>query len=815
MRKSIGIVVLVASVLFGMYLTCFLGDCIHYSQCIVSEEQFADIIAVRTETEGLLTALIFDEETLFYDEGSKTFYYSLVEGNSSAYDPEMKILSKDAGVGIAFLEDRITVDGIAYNQTIDFLVYTDEAYCGYGLKCTTLPLMDIECQGIGNPEEIADEPVSMNITVFDNQLGAINRLVLSDGTIQIRGGSTRGYPKRGYDISLTQKSMGYNIRDNDRALLGMRQDDDWVLYAAYNDQEKIRNVFSCKLWKNACATDNARGIDTGVEYRYLELFMNGEYWGLYALGYKIDKKQLQADVRNGREALYKVITWADRGNIEAAGAKGYETRGMEASEDWAQMLMEYYGRLPMDASANEQLYAGIDIDNAIDIYLFYNLIQGGDHVAVNLVKNLYVLIRREEDGRLTALYAPWDMDITWGNLWEREARLFTVPYGISTDVNYVMESGYLNQLIVNGDLEICRKISEKYQYLRATAWSEEKINGMLNEFEAIIYGSGAYLRDMERWPEGIYADAENGLDTFRAYVMARLQECDAYYERQELLYNESVFVRRSAQYKDFLESSFIIEVNDRVLLNDPDYIALFEYMGVDIASITDEVCFIIGNALNGRYDYLSSLVEEGESRLTSAGTVSFTTVRDGVYEVALDGVKCYNTTLFSRPDIRMAVIREGTVQEFSFVKGYGIQFVPDAFMDLSVYLEALSATGYQAVIEINNPDIWNDSNYVSLFGKLGLSEESIDKTTDFIIWNGLEKEVFALDNFHGSGNRFDAPGGYRYSLFINEDDIYGIYLNDEELFLSSEDDRAVKDVRILLVDSNSCELVESITFGVS
>ena len=82
--------------------------------------------------------------------------------------------------------------------------------------------------------------------------------------------------KKGYAVSLTQESVGGHLRDNDISLLGMRQDDDWVLYAAYNDQEKIRNVFSCNLWKDFCSTDNERGIDTGVEYRYLELFMNGD-----------------------------------------------------------------------------------------------------------------------------------------------------------------------------------------------------------------------------------------------------------------------------------------------------------------------------------------------------------------------------------------------------------------------------------------------------------------------------------------------------------------------------------------------------------
>ena len=107
--------------------------------------------------------------------------------------------------------------------------------------------------------------------------------IFSDGNIHVRGRTAQTYPKKGYRISLIQESLGGNTRPNHVSLLGMRQDDDWLLYAAYNDQEKIRNVFSSNLWKYTCATDNAQGMDIGMEYRYLELFVNGEYWGLYAL----------------------------------------------------------------------------------------------------------------------------------------------------------------------------------------------------------------------------------------------------------------------------------------------------------------------------------------------------------------------------------------------------------------------------------------------------------------------------------------------------------------------------------------------------
>ena len=51
---------------------------------------------------------------------------------------------------------------------------------------------------------------------------------------------------------------------------------------------------------------------------------------------------------------------------------------------------------------------------------------------------------------------------------------------------------------------------------------------MLDGCEQDIFGSGAYLRDMERWPEGSYQDPELGLSVFREYVHGRLRSMDQY-----------------------------------------------------------------------------------------------------------------------------------------------------------------------------------------------------------------------------------------------------------------------------------------------
>lgn len=71
---------------------------------------------------------------------------------------------------------------------------------------------------------------------------------------------------------------------------------------------------------------------------------------------------------------------------------------------------------------------------------------------------------------------------------------------------------------------------DRYEELRKAAWSEETLILMLTEYERQIFDSGAFLRDMERWPDGVYGEPEQKMSVFIQYVKDRLHAADAYYE---------------------------------------------------------------------------------------------------------------------------------------------------------------------------------------------------------------------------------------------------------------------------------------------
>lgn len=804
MKKIVRLIVLAASIITIIYLVRFLGSPVNYSDCIVSESQADELMATRQETINLLDSLVFNEEVLFFDINSGTFYYSLIENDSKAFAPDIKIKGNKDNVSIVFLEKEITEDLIRDNQTITVLAYTNELYCKYYLKCTTLPLMSINCT-----EDISTDYVSMNMILFDNSERPASRLISSDGNIHVRGRTAQTYPKKGYRFSLMQESVGGNIRPYHVSLLGMRQDDDWLLYAAYNDQEKIRNVFSSNLWKYTCATDNEQGMDLGMEYRYLELFVNGEYWGLYALGYPIDEKQ--SGIISSELSVIKHGINGETLQLDSNGSViGHISINPDLTDNELSGLVDYYYNLYLNTNNNENLYSGIDIDNAIDFYLFTNLTQGIDNV--DMIKNYYIILQDRTEG-IKAFYAPWDLDLTWGNKFSFTPPNYTDVYKLTEDYNCIIKSGYIYQLIFNGDSFLWEKIFEKYKLLRKTGWSEEYINYLLDKYEMDIYGSGAYLRDMERWPEGNYSNASEGLYAFRKYVMGRLREADLYYERLERVYHESenIFIRRSTGYKDFLECSFIIEINNRDLLKDSDYTDFLEYMGIDIDCITEDIHLILANPAKEKFEYLPALnLDEGEME-TSIGNISFSVIREGNYSIRLNGIYCYETSLFFEPEVEMRIVKENTGYSyfFNFSKGYDIAELvhTDVLDKLQVYLNALSKTNYYSVIEINNPDIWQNSDYTGLFEVFGISGEDIHDTTDFIIWNGSEKTAVTLDSFHVSGSIYESELCL-FSVFWNDAGGYGVYLDNHECFISSDENNRYVDVRIALLDPETYDVVD-------
>lgn len=521
-RKRIYLAILLGFAVGAFIYFINIGEAFRLENYILDGQTYDRIVSEREKCDGeLLRKIMFEEEPLFYDRMSHTFYYSVDKKNKQGYNPVVT-LNKSKGVEFSLREERITDELIQSGRRIECMVYDDTRYEPYTLAVTTLPIMSIETEG-----NIFDNDVRMEMTLFDNRAETGIRRWESEGIIARRGRTTKDYEKVGYKVSLNDKLP----------LMGMRRDDDWVLYAGYNDQEKIRNVFSCNLWKNSCAANNAFGIDNGVEYRYLELLINGNYEGLYALGYRIDDKQMGINPAADSGCVYKKVDYYSEYPVtrsEDGSIPDYEissnlmNSGQEA-EKW-QMLYDFYEGIWQYRDNDDWLMESIDIDNSIDMHLFINLVQGEDNAKGPLTKNMYITAVRTEQGGYRFLYTPWDLDITWGNVWLHKAKNYTLPYLFTPDNHVLWESGSLYELLCNGNEEIWERFLNRYWELRAGPWSDRTILEQLDQYEEQIFDSGAYVREQERWPNGSYVRTEKRLSSFKQYVLERLASMDSYYE---------------------------------------------------------------------------------------------------------------------------------------------------------------------------------------------------------------------------------------------------------------------------------------------
>lgn len=149
---------------------------------------------------------------------------------------------------------------------------------------SSLPIIVLNTNNVTIPN---DPKIPGTIEVFDN--GVFNRLtdVPSHSGymgIETRGSSSQGFPK---------KSFGFETRDefgDDEAieLLGLPEEEDWILYAPYTDKSLLRDALTYELGR--------RTGHYAPRTVFVELILNGDYHGIYCLEEKIKRDKNRVNI---------------------------------------------------------------------------------------------------------------------------------------------------------------------------------------------------------------------------------------------------------------------------------------------------------------------------------------------------------------------------------------------------------------------------------------------------------------------------------------------------------------------------------------
>ena len=488
------------------------------------------IINNRKEGDIPIGEINFNGIPLTYDSQSRCFFYSLSK-EENAYDPKVSWLADN--VEVAFENKEINDSLISNNERIAMVIYDNDRYSLNYLVCTTLPIINIDKFYDNFSYEY--ERCSFEITDNGNEQ---NRFNVFKGEARIRGGTmTAELPKPGLRIKLDKVLKGdNNVSEKYYEIFGLEPDNEFVLYTCNIEKDHIRNVFTTNLWYDTCADDNDLGVKLGMSYRYCEVFVNNKYWGLCALGNPISEKRHYVDLDKDSdkyplENIYKLNFFGDRERMDYEKYGNdylfFKKTNEDKEEAWGPFID--FMKLLLYSKDNEEFYKSINIDNAVDIYLFYNMTQAWDNAWFedNLkFRNTYLISKVQEDGSIRMYYIPWDLDRCWGH--EREDGL---DYPMDYTRNYDMVMNPVENLLNLDDPQIKELIYTKYKNLRNGLWSDEEIKRMLDEYEKQAYGSGAYFREYERWPENYHADNKD-LKSFKEYVMNRVHFFDGYVEEK-------------------------------------------------------------------------------------------------------------------------------------------------------------------------------------------------------------------------------------------------------------------------------------------
>lgn len=250
---------------------------------------------------------------------------------------------------------------------------------------------------------LQDSKICGTMTLLENGKEPYNSFI----GIELRGSSSTSYPKKSYLIELWKNSQVIN----ERSLLGMRVDDDWILDGMWNEPIRIRDFTSHDLWLEiASKPNNEVNFKMGIARKYCELFLNNKYKGLYYIGEKVDEKQLKLKEfdKQIEGELYLGYTRAsgtaysglDDFDNNSQTWSGYEVKYPKNAHqlDWTN-LHEHVDFIVNSTQSqfNKEISSRINIENAIDYYIFLNLIYAQTielriFIQLNWIKNLHIFL---------------------------------------------------------------------------------------------------------------------------------------------------------------------------------------------------------------------------------------------------------------------------------------------------------------------------------------------------------------------------------------------------------------------------------------
>ncbi|MCF8365995.1 MAG: CotH kinase family protein [Bacteroidales bacterium] len=428
---------------------------------------------------------------------------------------------------------------------------------GYGITdelTSNLPIVVINTYG----QEIPDEPkITAHMGIVDNGPGMMNNqndpFNDYDGYvgIEVRGQSSQYfYPKKSYSFE-TRDYQGENL---DVSILGMPEENDWVLYAPYGDKSMLRNVVSYWISRNMG--------EYCTRTVFCEVILNGDYQGVYVMMEKIKKDQnrvniatLKPDEILGDDLTGGYIVRVDKIDSDfQMNVDGWLSVPDPPYPNAMHIIFQYYYPASDELVSAQKAYIRnyiSDTENTLtgddfnDPDLGYNsYLNTGSFVDQMLLNELskevdkyrystYFFKEKDSDGGKLFAGPAWDFNLGYANVdyWQPGVEISGWVYPMVEPVDWgimfwwkrLMEDSYFKGLS-----------KMRWLDLRQNQLSDESIEYFIDSITVFI--DEAQERNYERWPilgEYVWPNYnwqnntyEDEVDNFRNWLLSRLNWMD-------------------------------------------------------------------------------------------------------------------------------------------------------------------------------------------------------------------------------------------------------------------------------------------------
>jgi len=379
---------------------------------------------------------------------------------------------------------------------------------------SNLPIVVINTNGSTIPD---DPKIEAEMGIIDN--GNERNLITDPFNdfngkigIEIRGSSSQMFPKKQYGIELRDDEGS----DLSASLLGLPEEEDWVLFAPYNDKSLMRDALAYGLGRQL------KGY--APRARFCEVVLNDVYQGVYVLIEKIkrdknrlDINKLDSDETSGDNLTGGYIVKVDKttGGSGEGWTSGYKPPLGTSQTIYFQYEYPEAGDIVPEQSAYIQSYvknfedalhgkdfrdpiAGysqyIDVDSFIDYLIIQELSRNVDGYRLST----FLYKKRESDGGKLNMGPIWDFNLGFGNADYCKGGSIE---GWALDFNNVCPSDYWlvpfwwKRLF--SDENFGARVASRWTSLRSDVFTNQRLHIKIDSMSALLSESQA--RNFNAW----------------------------------------------------------------------------------------------------------------------------------------------------------------------------------------------------------------------------------------------------------------------------------------------------------------------------